>query len=56
MRKYAIPITLGLLVLAILLVSIAPEEAKLGKYIRIIYIHAAVVWVGLASFILSGIL
>jgi hypothetical protein len=55
MRKNAIPVTIGLLVLAIVLVLIAPEEKTLGSTIKIIYIHAAVVWVGLISFVLSGI-
>jgi hypothetical protein len=55
MRQHAIPVTIGLLLLAVVLALIAPEEKILGSAIKIIYVHAAVTWVGLASFILSGI-
>jgi hypothetical protein len=55
MRQYAIPVTIGLLLLAVALALVAPEEKTLGSAIKIIYVHAALTWVGLVSFALSGI-
>ncbi|MEW5707208.1 MAG: cytochrome c biogenesis protein CcsA [Actinomycetota bacterium] len=49
-------VTFGLVLLAVILAFIAPEEKTLGSYIRLIYIHAAVTWVGLALFAASGLL
>ncbi|WP_461373275.1 hypothetical protein [Candidatus Aquicultor sp.] len=55
-RKTALLITFGLIILAIVLALVAPEEKTLGNYIRLIYIHAAVTWVGMAMFAISGLL
>jgi MFS family permease len=55
-RKKALLITFGLIILAIVLALVAPEEKTLGNYIRLIYIHAAVTWVGMAMFAISGLL
>lgn len=55
-RKKALLITFGLIILAIVLALVAPEEKTLGNYIRLIYIHAAVTWVGLGMFAISGFL
>lgn len=55
-RKRVLIISFGLVLLAIILAFIAPEERTLGSYIRLIYIHAAVTWVGLALFAISGLL
>lgn len=38
---------------AVVLALVAPQERTLGGYIRLIYIHAAVTWVGLALFAAS---
>ncbi len=38
---------------AVILALVAPQERVLGGYIRLIYIHAAVTWVGLALFAAS---
>jgi len=54
-RKTVLFVTFGLILLAIILALIAPEEKTLGSYIKLIYIHAAVTWVGLAMFAASGL-
>jgi hypothetical protein len=54
-RNKALLVTFGLILLAIILALIAPEEKTLGNYIRLIYIHAAVTWVGMAMFAISGL-
>lgn len=48
--------TFGLIILAVILALIAPEEKTLGSYIKLIYIHAAVTWVGMLMFVTSGVL
>ncbi len=51
-----IPITLGLLgVLFVLLLFLIPPEARLGGVIRLVYLHAALVQVGLVAFGAAGI-
>lgn len=47
-------VTLAIL-LGVLLV-LAPAEARLGHLIKLVYIHAALVWVGMMAFTLAGIL
>ncbi|HEY3375092.1 MAG TPA: hypothetical protein VGK02_08535 [Candidatus Aquicultor sp.] len=53
--KKALIATFGLILLAVILALIAPEEKTLGSYIRLIYIHAAVTWVGMLMFAISGL-
>ena len=43
------------LVTAVLLLF-APEEATLGTGIRWVYVHVALIWVGLAGFVVAGLL
>jgi hypothetical protein len=38
------------------LLLIAPEEATLGAGIRSVYVHVALIWVGLAGFVVAGLL
>lgn len=48
------PLTIAAFIaLAVVLALIAPQEKTLGGYIRLIYIHAAVTWIGLALFAIS---
>jgi hypothetical protein len=35
---------------------LAPSEARLGSLIKVVYVHGALVWVGLLTFSLAGIL
>lgn len=55
-RIKALSATFGLIILAVTLAFFAPEEKTLGSNIRLIYLHAAVTWVGLILFIASGLL
>ncbi|HZD60079.1 MAG TPA: hypothetical protein VE439_06455 [Anaerolineae bacterium] len=55
-RKKVLLVIFGLVSIAIILALIAPEEATLGSYIKLIYIHAAVTWVGMLMFATSGVL
>ncbi|MEW6172465.1 MAG: cytochrome c biogenesis protein CcsA [Bacillota bacterium] len=54
-RKKSFLALLALILSAVVLALIAPEEKTLGQYIRLIYIHAAVTWVGLSMFAVSGV-
>lgn len=55
-QKIALLATLGLIILAVVLAFVAPEEKTLGGNIRLIYLHAAITWVGLIMFVVSGLL
>jgi len=55
-RRTVLSVTFGLILIAVILALIAPEEATLGSYIKLIYIHAAVTWVGMVMFVASGLL
>ena len=46
----------GLLVLLLIGVALAPAEARLGNMIKLVYVHGALVWTGLLSFTVAGIL
>ena len=43
-------------VVTAVLLLIAPEEATLGAGIRSVYVHVALIWVGLAGFVVAGLL
>jgi hypothetical protein len=50
-------LVLGGLVTAVLfLLYLAPEEATLGTGIRSVYIHVALIWTGMAGFVLAGLI
>jgi hypothetical protein len=49
-------LALGLLVLLALWVALAPAEARLGNVIKLVYVHGALVWVGLITFSAAGVL
>jgi hypothetical protein len=46
----------GLLMLLVVWVLLAPAEARLGNLVKVVYIHGALVWVGLGAFSLAGAL
>ena len=55
LRNRVLPLlAAGLLVLLALWVLWAPAEARLGNLIKLVYVHGALVWVGLLTFSLAG--
>lgn len=46
----------GIAAVTAVLLLIAPEEATLGAGIRSVYVHVALIWVGLAGFVVAGLL
>jgi hypothetical protein len=56
-RRKPLPwLLLGGLVTAVLFILyLAPEEATLGTGIRAVYIHVALIWTGMAGFVLAGL-
>ncbi|MCP4421050.1 MAG: hypothetical protein GY805_30940 [Chloroflexi bacterium] len=46
----------GILAAAAALLILAPEEATLGRGIRSVYVHVALIWVGMAGFAIAGLL
>jgi hypothetical protein len=56
-RERIVPLLAGglLLLLAMWLV-LAPAEARLGQVVKLIYVHGALVWAGLLTFGLAGLL
>jgi hypothetical protein len=50
------PIAAGLLLLLLVWVVLAPAEARLGNLVKLVYVHGALVWVGLVTFSLAGAL
>ncbi len=46
----------GIVAIAAVLLILAPEEATLGQGIRSVYVHVALIWVGMAGFVIAGLL
>ena len=46
----------GLFALLVVWVVLAPAEARLGNVVKLVYVHGALVWVGLVTFSLAGAL
>jgi hypothetical protein len=46
----------GLLLLLAVWIVLAPAEARLGQVVKLIYVHGALVWAGLLTFGLAGLL
>jgi hypothetical protein len=46
----------ALLALLAVWLWLAPSEARLGSVIKVVYVHGALVWVGLLTFSLAGVL
>jgi hypothetical protein len=47
---------LALIALLAVWLWLAPSEARLGSVIKVVYVHGALVWVGLLTFSLAGVL
>lgn len=46
----------GIVAVAAVILWLAPEEATLGQGIRSVYVHVALIWVGIAGFMAAGLL
>lgn len=56
-RNRILPIAaVGLLGALIVWIVLAPAEARLGNMIKLVYVHGALIWVGLLTFSAAGIL
>ena len=49
-------IAAGLILLLALWLVLAPAESRLGNVVKLIYLHGALVWVGLLTFSAAGVL
>ena len=47
-------LAVGLLALLMVWVALAPDEARLGNLVKLVYVHGALVWVGLVTFSVAG--
>ena len=57
LRSRSLPIAaLALAALLLLWLAMTPAEAQLGGIIRLVFVHGALVWVGLATFSAAGVL
>ena len=56
-RNRIVPVAvIGLLVLLIVWLVLAPAESRLGSLVKLVYVHGALVWSGLLAFSLAGLL
>jgi hypothetical protein len=56
-RNRALPLVgAGLSVLLAIWIVLAPAEARLGNVVKLVYVHGALVWVGLVAFSFAGLL
>ena len=55
-RKYILGLAAGLLLLLVVGVMLAPAETRLGNVVKLVYVHGALVWSGLFTFSLAGVL
>lgn len=46
----------ALLTASIVLALLAPEEAMLGRAIRIVYVHVSLTWIGMLALMVAGVL
>lgn len=44
----------GLIVLLLVWVALSPSETRLGNLVKLVYVHGALVWVGLITFSVAG--
>ena len=54
MRKGSLLLAAGLAVLLLVWVGLAPAESRLGNLVKLVYVHGALVWVGLVTFSVAG--
>ena len=56
-RRRVLPAAAGvLLALLVLWLVLAPAESRLGQVVKLVYVHGALAWTGLATFSLAGVL
>jgi hypothetical protein len=57
LRSRVLPLlALGLLLLLAVWVVLAPAESRLGNVVKLVFVHGALVWVGLFTFSAAGLL
>jgi hypothetical protein len=54
--RVAVAVLAGILLLAALVLALAPEEKSLGQGIKVVYVHVALTWTGLTGILLLGLL
>lgn len=47
---------LGLMLLLVVWIALAPAESQLGNLVKLVYVHGALVWTGLLAFTVAGLL
>ena len=56
LRNRVLPLlALGLVLLLALWVVLAPAESRLGNIVKLVYVHGALVWAGLFTFSVAGL-
>ena len=55
-RKRILWLAAGLFLLLVVGVALAPAETRLGNVVKLVYVHGALVWSGLFTFSLAGVL
>ena len=57
LRNRSLPLlAAGLFLLLLIWVAFAPAESRLGNLVKLVYVHGALVWTGLLTFSLAGLL
>lgn len=55
LRDRVLPwLAMGLFALLVIWLVLAPAETRLGNLVKLVYVHGALVWIGLFSFSLAG--
>jgi hypothetical protein len=55
LRNRVLPlIAMGLLLLLLVWLVLAPADTRLGNLVKLVYVHGALVWVGLLTFLAGG--
>lgn len=49
-------VALGLMLLLVVWIALAPAESRLGNLVKLVYVHGALVWTGLLAFAVAGLL
>lgn len=49
-------VLLGVVITAVFLLYLAPEERTLGAGIRAVYVHVSLIWTGLAGLVVAGLM
>lgn len=57
LRNLILPLlAVGLFVLLVIWVVLSPAETRLGNIVKLVYVHGALVWTGLLTFFVAGLL